>query len=55
MQEAGPPKSVTVEDSFRSCHGFAAAEKVGTGGGRVYLLCAKCMQISGPQANQPAA
>lgn len=28
VQEQGPPKSVTVEDSFKSCASFAAAEKV---------------------------
>ena len=28
MQERGPPKSVTVEDSFKSCRGFATAERV---------------------------
>jgi hypothetical protein len=26
--DKGPPKSVTVEDSFKSCRGCAAAEKV---------------------------
>ncbi|KAL4854768.1 DNA polymerase iota [Chlorella vulgaris] len=28
VQESGPPKSVTVEDSFKSCPSFAAVEKV---------------------------
>lgn len=29
VQPRGPPKTVTVEDSFKSCQGFGAAEKVG--------------------------
>lgn len=31
VQERGPPKSVTVEDSFKTCRGLAAVEKVPAG------------------------
>lgn len=31
VQEKGPPKSVTVEDSMKACPGYAAAEKVWRG------------------------
>ena len=28
MQDKGPPKSITVEDSFKDCSSMAAAEHV---------------------------
>lgn len=43
MQERGPPKSVTVEDSFKSCASFAAADKVR---GAVTAACAGCAPTS---------
>ncbi len=47
VQERGPPKSVTVEDSFRSCASAAAAEKVGWSFAGVSCDCWRWLHCAG--------